>query len=179
LSEWFQEANNAAFHYADDLVILGDDDELLRAIGILERWATENNMIINKAKSGILPITGSRFSREREVSNYPVVQEYKYLGLMLNGRLDLQEHCKLINKKAAYLSCRLHKLRFKDDTRINMNLFRVFLMPSYRMAYTAYDRLSERDKEKLKVHMRVWIKKFIRVPINTANHTLEIITGDI
>lgn len=97
----------------------------------------------------------------------------------MNGKLDLREHLKLINKKAAFISYRLYGLRLKDDTRINMNFFRVFIMPSYRMAFTAYGHLNERDKEKLEVHMRVWIKKFIRVPINTANHTFRLIAGDL
>lgn len=113
---------------------------------MLERWATANNMVVNKAKCGVLPITRSAFSNEREVNGYPVVREYKYLGMVLNGRLDLKEHCKMINKKAAFISYRLYKLRIKDDTKINVNLFKVFLMPSYRMAFTAYDRLTERDK---------------------------------
>lgn len=65
LSERFQETSITSFHYADDLVILGDDEELPRAIEVLERWATENSMIINKAKCGVMCITQSRFTDER------------------------------------------------------------------------------------------------------------------
>lgn len=128
--------------YADDVVIVGADDELETATEVLKQWSEERNMLINKAKSGILPIEGSRLSVGGALNGYPVVETYKYLGVMLSGRLDVKEHCKLINRKAAFISGRLFGVRLKDDLRTNMNLFKVLIMPSYRMAYTLYPRLS-------------------------------------
>ena len=168
-----------AYMYADDVVVIGGDLEVVRAIQVIEEWSNDNNMTINKSKCGILPVTISRFTTERDVNGYPVVESYKYLGLVMNGRLDLKEHCKLINKKAAFISSRLYGLRLKDDLRTNMNLFKVFIMPSYRMAFTLYDRQNEQDKAALERHMRVWAKKFIRIPINTAGHTFDLIAGDL
>lgn len=44
-----------AFAYADDLAAHGFDEELLNtAIKIIEEWGDENNMKINKKKSGII-----------------------------------------------------------------------------------------------------------------------------
>jgi len=68
---------------------------------------------------------------------------------MLNGRLDLKEHKMLINKKAAFISYKLYGLRLKDDLRMNMSAFKVFVMPSYRLAYTLYARQSEDEKQAL------------------------------
>ena len=43
------------FAYADDLAIVGfEDDKLERCIEITELWADDNNMTINKKKSGII-----------------------------------------------------------------------------------------------------------------------------
>ena len=43
------------FAYADDLAIVGfGDDRLMRCIEITELWADENNMKINRKKSGVI-----------------------------------------------------------------------------------------------------------------------------
>jgi hypothetical protein len=136
-------------------------------------------MVINKTKSGILPINGSAFRVGEVVDGYPVVASYRYLGLMLNGRLDLTEHKKLINRKAGFICHKLYGLRKRDDLRINVNLFKVFIMPSYRLAWTLYSRQSEEEKQSLLRHLRVWCKRFAMIPINTAGHTFDLIFGDI
>ena len=109
----------------------------------------------------------------------PVVRTYKYLGMMLNGQLDIKDHLKLINKKANYITYKLYGLRMLDDTRININMFRVFVLPSYRLAHTLYARLSTGEQEAVDRHLRVWCKKFARIPVNTAGHTFLLIAGDL
>lgn len=78
--------------YADDLLIIGDDATVVRAMEIIEGWSAANNMEVNRRKSGILVINGSGFRTGTEVRGYPVVSSYKYLGLRVNGRLDLEDH---------------------------------------------------------------------------------------
>ena len=130
--------------YADDLALVGDDDQIMLAIMVIEQWCADNNMIVNKAKSGILPVCNSRYEGTSDVNGYPVGSCYKYLGLMLNGRLDLKDHLKCINKKVNYIAYRMYALRALDDTRLNVSLFKTFAMPLYRLAYTLYDKLPER-----------------------------------
>ena len=44
-----------AYAYADDLAMIGIcKANLLKAINIVEGWARENNLIINKKKSGVM-----------------------------------------------------------------------------------------------------------------------------
>jgi hypothetical protein len=71
--------------YADDLIAIGDDHEVRRAATIVEEWARNTNMEVNRRKSGILPIDGSGFRVGEEIDGYPVVGSYKYLGLLMNG----------------------------------------------------------------------------------------------
>jgi hypothetical protein len=165
--------------YADDLVVIGDDGEVRRSIGLVEEWAGRNNMEVNRAKSGVLNISGSSVRPGEEVGGYPVVKTYKYLGLMLNGQLNLKDHLKTINRKANFIAYRLYGIRKIDDLRLNTNMFRTFVMPSYRLAFTLYARLNATERAKIEAHMRVWCKKFIRIPINTASHTFSLIVGDL
>ena len=44
-----------ALAYADDLAVVGfTKSELKKAIGIVEQWAKDNKIIINKKKSGVM-----------------------------------------------------------------------------------------------------------------------------
>ena len=44
-----------ALAYADDLAVVGfKKSELKKAIGIVEQWAKDNKIIINKKKSGVM-----------------------------------------------------------------------------------------------------------------------------
>jgi hypothetical protein len=78
---------------------------------------------------------------------YPVVECYKYLGMLVNGDLDIKDHLKNINQKANFISFKLYGLRKLDDIKLNRNMFKTFIMPSYRLAFTLYARLSTAHKE--------------------------------
>jgi hypothetical protein len=74
---------------------------------------------------------------------------------------------------------RLYGLLKLDNLRLNINLFEIFVLPQYRLALTLYARQSPTAMARTEAHMRVWCKKFARIPINTAGHTFELIAGDL
>ena len=44
-----------AFAYADDLAVIGYNRcRLFKTIDIIEEWAKDNNIVINKKKSGVI-----------------------------------------------------------------------------------------------------------------------------
>lgn len=73
LNETFDTQGIAGFDYADDVTSLGNDAEVMTALRTIEEWADRNNMLINKTKSGILPLNGSAFRTGDIVMGYPVV----------------------------------------------------------------------------------------------------------
>jgi hypothetical protein len=179
LGERIKQAGISFRFYADDLIIIGDDETIRRVIPLIDEWTEANNMAVNKTKSGILAIDGSGLREGEDIDGYPVVGSYKYLGLLVNGRLDLRSHLAQINRKAGFIAHRLYGLRTLDNLRLNINLFTIFVMPHYRLALTLYTWQSETAATKLDTHMRVWYKKFVRIPINTAGRTFELIAGDL
>jgi hypothetical protein len=85
--------------YADDLaVICSDEEELLRAMDVLDKWSMENEIMINKKKSGILIVDCQKTER-KEIEGYPVKVNYKYLGIILNKAIDPRGSVILINNK--------------------------------------------------------------------------------
>jgi hypothetical protein len=179
LGERLREDNISFRMYADDLIVIGDDATVSRAIGIVEMWAFLSNMQVNKSKSGVLPVAGSALRVGNQVDGYPVVDKYKYLGLLVNGRMDLKDHLASINKKAGFLAHKLYGLRCVDNLRLNVSLYTVFVQPLYRLATALYGRQDQATVDKIDAHMRVWCKKFARIPVNTANNTFLLVAGDI
>lgn len=98
-------------------------------------------MKVGKTKCGIMPVRGSSFQIGVDYNGYPVIKSYKYLGLVLSNDLSAGEHLKIINQKFNFLSYKLSAIRKKDFLKLNLRLFKVFVMPMYRLAYTQYPRM--------------------------------------
>ena len=77
------------FAYADDLAIVGyHKAKLKKCIRTAEKWADENNMTINRKKSGIIfHMKRSKYmdpNKEELFKGYPIKPHYKYLGIYLD-----------------------------------------------------------------------------------------------
>ena len=77
--------------YADDLAIIGFNRSRLReAINIVEKWAKENRIVINKKKSGVMIHARKGRTCKKdigEIQGYPYKKEYKYLGVIIDKNL--------------------------------------------------------------------------------------------
>ena len=99
--------------------------------------------------------------------------------MLLNGEMSIEPHLKTITNKYNFIAYKLTGIRRMDNLKLNINLFKVFILPLYRLAYMLYARQDAVTRAKVEAHMRVLLKKFARIPINTANHTLVMIAGDL
>jgi hypothetical protein len=91
--------------YADDIaVICRNKEELDRVIDALEKWSLENEIAVNKKKSGILTIDKDRHDKHK-YREYPMKVTYKYLGIKLNRQMCPRAGLDEMNKKLeVYLS---------------------------------------------------------------------------
>ena len=65
----------------------------------VSRASSEANLItVNKKKSGIL-ILNDDGTDPSVIMGYPVVSEYKYLGILLDSKLSPKHHICAMNKK--------------------------------------------------------------------------------
>jgi len=83
------------FAFADDLAIVGlTNKKLKQAMNITEEWTQANQMTINKKKSAIIyhRINGKKLKKRREYHGYPIVSEYKYLGVVIDNKLSYKQH---------------------------------------------------------------------------------------
>ena len=57
-----KEKKITAYFFADDLIIIGTQEELKQASASIEDWASVNNMVVNKSKCGIINMEGEKFT---------------------------------------------------------------------------------------------------------------------
>ena len=82
--------------YADDLCVLCDGrNQLINVLKIIDKWTELNDIKVNKSKSGIM-ILKNNIEKNDNIDGYPIINEYKYLGIIINDKMNIQ---KLFSKK--------------------------------------------------------------------------------
>lgn len=117
--------------YADDLVTVGTEAQLLKAFEIIQRWSQENRLIINKSKCGILPLrkgNNTAITQHESFEGIPLVEEYTYLGVVMNQSGTIMNHLKSIDTKLKFYSDNLYKIRYLDP-RAGVRLWQVLARP--------------------------------------------------
>ena len=92
LLERLEEAKIDGQAYADDLAVLCDgEEELFKTMDIIEIWCKENDIEVNKKKSGILIIENDN-TKLKDYRGYPVKNWYKYLGVRIDYNINPTAH---------------------------------------------------------------------------------------
>ena len=134
--------------YADDLVLIcPDEDHLRRALDRLNTWAINNNMTINERKSGIMFMNNPQAPTAlSHITPIPIVTSYRYLGSHLTCDLTYKTHLAQTSRKVIFLLHKLTPIRLRANIKMNENLFRILVLPLYRLFLCNYTRLSPREK---------------------------------
>jgi len=86
--------------YADDLCVLCEGrSQLMNVIKIIDKWTELNKINVNKLKSGIMILNNYKDIEEDNIEGYPIINEYKYLGILINDKMNIQNHIGSIDKK--------------------------------------------------------------------------------
>ena len=82
------------YAFADDLVIVAKGQiPLQAAMDKIQAWSSANGIGINKAKSGVMQIRQDARTPGpiiREIRGFPVVETYKYLGVLFDDCLNVK-----------------------------------------------------------------------------------------
>ena len=91
-----------SYFYADDLaMIIRGKRNINKALTIIEDWSKRNMMGVNNKKCGIMKLAKRPINKAKgDVKNnkvqimdsYPLVEEYKYLGISFNQDLSVKTH---------------------------------------------------------------------------------------
>jgi len=143
------------FGYADDILVLCEDVEQLKAcIRIIENWSVKNSLIINKKKSAIVEFLPRKSKKTFLKSgdsflNYPIVDKYKYLGCWLSSKLSLTEHTNHISKKLGFIRSKLSPILHHSSLEFRKNMWQMFIFPLFQFAlplYAVEDSVCNKEK---------------------------------
>ena len=95
-------------------------------------------MIVNENKSGLMKVYKSEVREKDEFDGIPVVTTYKYLGLQMDAKLTMDGHLNFINKKIVFLNNKLVPVRMLDFMELNINLYKLMILPLYRLTFALY-----------------------------------------
>ena len=99
LLDELNEILHATLAYADDLVIIcKNDEELTRGIETLRKWSKANDIMVNEKKSGILILNSDNIDADY-IHGFPVVDHYRYLGVIINSKMSAKGHIMAQNRK--------------------------------------------------------------------------------
>ena len=93
-------------------------------------------MRINKKKSAVMILNSSDEPTPSAIKDYPVTLQYKYLGTHLSQDLSLLPHLKEISRKVNFITFKLRGILSRGHLRLNCNLFKVFILPNFRLMLT-------------------------------------------
>ena len=168
--------------YADDIVILADDVNILQdMIYKLEQYCREWAMEVNLTKSEIMVFrnggrlgTNERWTFNGE--NVRIVNEYKYLGMLLTPTISFTKHVNNRNS-AAKTSLNVTWKNFIGKREVSLVAkWKMFLavcrsMQSYGSQIWGYSCFDDVDK----LH-RYFIKRILKLPDSTPNYIIALET---
>ena len=113
------------------------------------------------------------------IQNIPIVTSYKYLGAIVNDKLDFEDHFSTISRKIFFMTNQLTGVRRQAKTHLNLSLFRILIIPQYRIAFSIYSHCDPHQKLQFENHFKRSLKRFLSLPINTADRTIFSLFGNI
>lgn len=91
--------------------------------------------------------------------------------------MNIDAHLTSVNRKLNFLNYKLTPIRLRRNFQLNINLFMVFLWPSFSLALSIYHFLNKTQQNKLIQAARSSFKKFNLLPKSTSNEIVENTTA--
>lgn len=169
--------------YADDIVLLAKSpEELQNMIDALYDYCNIWGLTVNLAKSKIIIFReGSRISKSLNFSygekKIELVNEYKYLGVLLTYNLSYHKHLelKLATAKTAINATWLSYI-FNPEIS-TANKLKIFYAASRSIMFYGAQVWGFKQYEQVEKLFRFFIKKLLFLPKNTPNYMIHIETG--
>ncbi|CAD8115257.1 unnamed protein product [Paramecium sonneborni] len=159
--------------YADDLVFIVKQSKLQQFIFQLRIQAKEWAFILNEKKSGILPIKWKMV--EDSYDNFPVVNNYKYLGIKIDNKGQIKQHIDDIEKIVQFKMSKLKYVSFKMDFRQRLLLFLIYIQPYFNYCQIIEQFQNKSIRKRFLMLRKRAFKNLLRLPQNTNNFLMDSI----
>lgn len=169
--------------YADDIVLLAESPTILQEmIDVLYSYCSQWSLKVNLDKSKIMVFREcTRISRDISFTYgnnlIEIVNEYKYLGIILKYNLSFKKHLesKLASSKIAINST---WLSYIHNPQINItNKLKIFHSAAKSIMFYGTQVWGFRAFDEVEKLLRYFLKKMLYLPKNTPNYMLHLETG--
>jgi hypothetical protein len=155
-----------SFLYADDIAFIIPRNKLETAIISLRQLSSKRNMMINDNKSGILWIANDRTRGQpfEAIAYIPIVKQYKYLGVDIDGKGDIKTYIAKVAKKSNFI---FHKLAgmlsmlSKSSFEMRKSMWNCFIRPLFEYVMPIIDFQSLGTKGAFVRLLKTSFKKFM------------------
>jgi len=167
--------------FADDHLIICDSlPQLIRAIKLIESWCNQTNIQLNPLKSGVLEIIPN-WSKPllkvgETISGIPIVETYRYLGLIMDNRLNGVHQEKKMIQKVNFLQHRLSPLLGQVSLDYRINLWKLLVRPLFTPGLGIMFMNTKSRVSNFQRSFKKSLKKFVGLSVRTNDKVLEEIT---
>ena len=178
--------------YADDtaITINGASPEKLenkfaQALGDAIKWMSSNRLTLNLKKT--MAMCFGTHHTLSQVSNLEIshgnmmiqiVDEYKYLGIMVDPKLSFTKHAEYMKSKSVGRLRMLSKLRPILSENSALTLYKTLIAPIFDYGDIVYDALCKRDSDCLQKlqnrALRIILKSGKRAPTREMHQTCKL-----
>ena len=136
-------------------------------------------ILLKYQASGIVEFT-PKFDRSKQsltigqtFESIPVLNTYKYLGMMVDRELSLTPQLKHIADKAAFLQLKLWPVLRNISLDYRVNLWTLLIRPLFEMSIAIHTIKCRSEQERVQTLARKTFKKFKLIKKNLKNKTVE------
>ena len=175
--------------FADDLaaVAVGDDidavkEQLQTAVDQLVDWSKQENMMLNVSKTKVM-MFGDSVEEVKILVDGKLLDQvfsYKYLGIMLDPKLDFGLQVDYAVSKAKRASAKVFGLidgRRGVPVQIGINLYKALIRPHMEYSIPVWANINDKDLHKLEEVQLNSIKRIIGAKAHSSSAAVEVVSG--
>ena len=163
--------------YVDNILGSGSKNDVLKLANNLRRMEEEKKFTFNVEKTAYMIVKTSR-KKEEEIDiklkkgKIKRVSSYKYLGIWISEKGNLNKHLEEIEKKIPFM---LNEVKRLGDpyrvgvmaSQIQLKMFEVIIMPSLLYAMEAWSKFRVEDTERFEIIQGKFIKSIFGLTKST------------
>jgi hypothetical protein len=171
--------------YADDIVLLANNYfDLQEKINLVSNYFKENGLTVNLSKTKVVIFRNSRkkFSQPKvfwDDEEIEIVNEYVYLGVTLNSKLNFSESSKVFFNKAQLAENQISNIAYRGNIRTLNSRLKLFDSLVKSVLLYSCPVWGSHVTEQLVVFQNKFIRKLFYLPQRVPGWLLRLETNSV
>ncbi len=137
-------------------------------------WLRKNKLTLNSTKTKLMIFgTASMLDKMKDIevkledTSIGQVDTFKYLGMMLDSKVNFTAHVKYIKSKVIPRLKMLHNLKHILSNKVKLILYKSLIVPLFDYGDVVYNCLTQKDSNTLQVLQNSALRAVLNVDYNT------------